>query len=124
MYGSKVSPGRENERGPEAFGPSEIAGSKGNDGTARFPFVRGAYPGDIYSPGVLLLQNLEDGRKIRVGTGQEDSEILNVRGDEVLYRVNDTIYQAKIVGDKLQAASVLVEDVDVPEIHWVFWGPR
>ena len=44
------------------------------------------------------------------------------RGDEVLYRVNDTIYQAKIVGDKLQAASVLVEDVDVPEIHWVFSG--
>jgi hypothetical protein len=41
----------------------------------------------------------------------------------VLYRVNDTIYQARIVGDKLQDNSVLVKDDDVPEIHWVFWGP-
>ena len=119
----KPSPGRENERGPEAFGDYGIAGSKGNDGTARYPFVRGAYPSQTFTPGILVLQNLEDGRKIRIETNQEDSEILSVAGDSVLYRVNDTIYHSKIAGDKLQNPSVIVRDEDVPEIHWVFWGP-
>jgi TonB family protein len=119
----KPSPGRENERGVEAFGDYEIAGSKGNDGTARFPLVRGQYDSDGFFPGVLLLQNLEDGRKMRIETGQEDSEILSVSDEVVLYRVNDAVYQANIVGDKLQGAILLAKDEDVPEIHWVFWGP-
>lgn len=79
----KPSPGRENERGVEAFGPYEIAGSRGNPGNARFPLVQGQFDSDVFSPGVLVLQNLDDGRKIRIETGQEDSEILNVNGDIV-----------------------------------------
>jgi hypothetical protein len=77
---------------------------------------------NILLPGVLILQNLADGRKIRIETGQEDSEILRVEADIVLYRVNDTIYQAKIVGDQLKDTTVVVKDEDVPEIHWVFWS--
>jgi hypothetical protein len=73
-------------------------------------------------PGILVMQNLSDARKIRIETGQEDSEILWVGSDNVLYRVNDTIYQAKIAGDKLQDTTVVVKDEDVPEIHWVFWS--
>jgi hypothetical protein len=76
----------------------------------------------VLAPGILVLQNLADGRKIRIETGQEDSEILRVEGETVLYRVNDTIYQAKIVGDQIKDAIVIVKDEDVPEIHWAFWS--
>jgi hypothetical protein len=125
MDNAKTGPGRENERGQEAFGnSSEIAGQSGNPGNARFPLVRGAVDGgtSTFLPGVLLLDNVKDGRRIRIETGQEDSEILQVRNDTVLYRVNDTIYQAAIQGSQLQGVSVVAKDEDVPEIHWVFWS--
>ncbi|MGH9775894.1 MAG: hypothetical protein ACRD50_13205 [Candidatus Acidiferrales bacterium] len=106
----KPSPGRDNER---------------SQATDRLPNVQelyATYEGRwIWRPGDLILQNLADGRKIRIETGQEDSEILLVEGETVLYRVNDTIYQAKIAGEKLQDSAVVVKDEDVPEIHWVFW---
>jgi hypothetical protein len=117
-----TSPGAENERNTGG------AGGRGQGLTARLPNVRQEYGNQslAWLPGVLVLQNLEDGRKIRIETNQADSEILSVRGDTVLYRyrVNDTIYEARIVGGALQGASVLVKDEDVPEIHWVFWGPQ
>jgi hypothetical protein len=75
-------------------------------------------------PGTLLLDNLEDGRRITIDTGQEDSEILTVRADGlVLYRVNDSIFSAQIEGDKLSQPTLVVKDEDVPEVHWVFWSP-
>jgi hypothetical protein len=84
----------------------------------------GNFYGYLYfSPGRLSLQNLDDGRRIVIDTRQEDSEILWIGTDEVLYRVNDTIFQARIVGEKLREPSVIVEDEQVPEIHWAFWGP-
>jgi hypothetical protein len=73
-------------------------------------------------PGILMLQNLGDGRKIRIETDQEDSEILWADDNSALYRVNDAIYQAQIIGDKLQDTTMIVKDQDVPEIHWVFWS--
>jgi hypothetical protein len=95
--------------------------------TDRLPATRNEYAefGGYWAwmPGILSLQNLEDGRKIRIETGQEDSEILWAGPDIVLYRVNDAIFQAKIVGDKLQDTTLVVRDEDVPEVHWVFWGP-
>ena len=105
------SPGRENER---------------DTGSGLLPSVRSGYQNFRgrwnWSPGVLTLQNLVDERKIRIETGQEDSEILRADGDVVLYRVNDTIYQARIEGDQLKDTSVVVKDEDVPEIHWAFWS--
>lgn len=107
----KASPGRESERRVE---------------TDRLPNVQNEYA--IFAgkwtwfPGILTLQNLADGRKIRIETGQEDSEILRVEGDMVLYRINDTIFQAKIVGDQIKDSIVIVKDEDVPEIHWAFWS--
>ena len=107
----RVSPGRERER---------------NTGTDRLPNVQDEYSSSIsenyWRSGTQVLQNLSDGRIIRIETGQEDSEILLVDKELVLYRVNDTIYQAKIAGDKIQDSAILVKDDDVPEIHWVFWG--
>jgi hypothetical protein len=95
--------------------------------TDRLPSVYGEY-GAYCSlnhrrfPGVLVLQNLQDNRRIRLETHQEDSEILFVSGDSVLYRINDAIFQAKIVGDALRDTSLLARDEDVPEVHWVFWS--
>jgi hypothetical protein len=73
-------------------------------------------------PGDLALHNLKTGQRVAFHTGQEDSEVLWVETDTVLYRVNDTIYQAKIVGDQLKDATVVVKDEDVPEIPWAFWS--
>lgn len=107
----KEGPGRQNERSAQSD---------------RLPDVQQEYrnwAGRYYwLPGILTLQNLADGRKIRIVTGQEDSEILRADGDVVLYRVNDTIYQARIEGDQLKDTSVVVKDEDVPEIHWAFWS--
>lgn len=111
-------PGRENERAveTEADGPHPVL----------LPPVRVLYRSfvghNIYFPGVLILQNLLDKRNIRIETGQEDSEVLWVGDEKVLYRVNDTIYQARIEGEKLADTTVVVKDEDVPEIHWVFWS--
>jgi hypothetical protein len=95
-------------------------------GTAEIPNVRQEYDnvvrGEYWLQGILTLENLSDGRKVRIETGQEDSEILQVEGDIVLYRVNDTIYRARIAGDQLKDTTVLVRDEDVPEIHWAFWS--
>jgi hypothetical protein len=107
------NPGRENER-------------TWDEKTDRLPPVQRLYEQfgrqEYARPGILGLQNLADGRKIRIETDQEDSEILWAADNSVLYRVNDGIYQAKIVGDKLRDATLIVKDEDVPEVHWVFWS--
>ncbi len=96
-------------------------------GSATLPNVREAYgcgrATDTYVPGTLFLDDLVDGRRIAIHTGQEDSEILDIRKDGlVLYRVNDSIFSAQIEGDKLSAPTLIVKDEDVPEVHWVFWS--
>jgi hypothetical protein len=49
--------------------------------------------------------------------------VLDVRADGlVLYRVNDKIFSARIEGDKLGPAKLVVKGEDVPEVHWVFWS--
>lgn len=79
---------------------------------------------DYRIPGILILDNLVDGRRITLQTNEEDSEILDVRYDGlVLYRVNDSIFSAQIEGDKLSAPTLVVKDDDVPEVHWAFWSP-
>ncbi len=107
------SPGMENER--TVWPSSEL------------PDVRDMYYNhfeDLYIPGKLAIQNLDDDRKLTLNTGQEDSEVLLIRADgEILYRVNDVIYSAKIAGNQVTDPTLIVKDVDVPEIHWAFWGP-
>jgi hypothetical protein len=109
----QASPGLENERSlpPYSYRTSDL------------PQVRGMYGTKTYMPGKLLLQNLVDGRKITINTGQQDSEVLGVRSDGlVLYRVNDEIFSAQIEGDKLSAPTLVVKGEDVPEVHWAFWS--
>ena len=54
--------------------------------------------------------------------GREDSEILWVGNNKVIYRVNDTIYEARITAKQIQDRTVIVKDKDFPENHWVFWA--
>lgn len=110
--GNPQNPGREDER---------------DTGTRLLTNIREAYAfwagRDVHIPGILVLDNLEDGRRITLQTNEEDSEILDVRSDGlVLYRVNDLIFSAQIEGDKLSAPTLVVKDDDVPEIHWAFWS--
>ncbi len=106
---NESNPGRDQERGYQ---------------TRNLPNVRAAYAfgegANAEIPGILILTNLKDGRRITVETHSEDSEILDVEQNQFLYRVNDTIYQADINGNALGPASVLAKDEDVPEVHWVF----
>ena len=94
---------------------------------AQFPDVNGGYGSlfiDLFLPGRLILDNLTDGRRIALETGQEDSEVLAIENDgRILYRANDSIYLAKIDGTQIKAPTLFVKDADVPELHWAFWGP-
>lgn len=110
--GPPGSPGIKNERGGYADQP--------------LPDVRIEYQSqflDLYMPGKIVLQDLSDGRKLDLDTGQQDSEIIAIRSDgEMLYRVNDSIYSAEIVGSQITARTLVVADGDdVPEVHWAFW---
>ncbi len=72
-------------------------------------------------PATLVLDNLEDGRRINLNTGQVDSEILTVRKDGlVLYRMNDSIFAAQIEGNKLSKPTLIVKDEGVRGVHWAF----
>jgi TonB family protein len=103
----------------EVWHPGEMAMNPGaEDGPSQI-IIPGASV-----PGILVLDNLEDGRRIILKTGQADSEILNVGEDgRVLYRVNDSIFSAEIEGDKLTNPTLAVQDGDVTGVHWVFWSP-
>jgi hypothetical protein len=107
--GRPAGPGHKNERSEEV--PGLLPNLQ--EEYSRLP---------IYYPGVLVLQNVEDGRTIRIDTGQEDSEILFVTDNDVLYRVNDTVYQARIDGNSLENSTQIVKGDDVPEIHWAFYS--
>jgi hypothetical protein len=101
-------------------------GGRGRSTTSRLPDVRMEFArvwSGSWLPGVLLLDNIVDNRRIRIETSQADSEVLSVRGNTVYYRVNDAIYQTEIIGGQLRNTSLLVKDENVPEVHWIFWGP-
>lgn len=106
--------------------PNPGAANERNMETDALPNVRELYSvfaGQNCSiPGDLALHNLDTGQIVMLHAGQEDSEILRVEGDIVLYRVNDTIYQARIEGSQLKDTTVIVKDEDVPEVHWAFWS--
>lgn len=74
-------------------------------------------------PGKIAIWNLADRRKLTLHTGQEDSEVLGLAKDgEMLYRVNDAIYSAKIDGNKIGEPALVVKAPQVTNIHWVFGG--
>lgn len=109
----RPSPGLENERNLPPYA----------NVTGNFPQVRGMYGTKTYIPGKLVLENLVDGRKVTIDTGQQDSEVLDLGEDgSVLYRVNNEVFSVRIAADKIGPATLVVKGEDVPEVHWVFWS--
>ncbi|MDR1203603.1 MAG: hypothetical protein LBL58_18500 [Tannerellaceae bacterium] len=80
--------------------------------------------GNLYSPGILYLFNVDTKKYIEWHTNQGDSEILLVQEKTVYYRIFDAIYKALIInGERLEEPELLVKDNQlVPFIHWAFLG--
>jgi hypothetical protein len=72
-------------------------------------------------PGVLLLDNLRSGRHLEIRTGAEDSEVLNITGDQICYRVNDSIFEGEISANEVVAVKLLGRSKELHNAHWAFW---
>jgi hypothetical protein len=72
-------------------------------------------------PGILLLDNLKNGTHLEINTGEEDSEILNITGGHVCYRVNDSIFEAEITGSGIEGKRELGHAPELESAHWAFW---
>jgi hypothetical protein len=76
---------------------------------------------DLNIPGEFVIQNLRDGKKMTLDTGQEDSEVLAIRDDGgVLLRVNDSIFSARIEGDRVTTPELLAKGDAAADVHWAF----
>lgn len=82
----------------------------------------------IYYPGKLFIYNTLSQSYLEWETKenevvQGDSEVLLIEDEVVYYRVNDKIYQAKIInGKQLDKPQLLLKDYRVPDIHWAFFS--
>jgi hypothetical protein len=73
-------------------------------------------------PGELLIYNVMSHVKLRISTGQGDSEVLLVADQAVFYRVNDEIYRAAILDGALGNPVRLTAGGDTFQVHWAFLG--
>ena len=101
-------------------GPSEMTfAQEGETSQVRREYA--SFQGSLRDiPGVLILDNLVDGRRIVLKTGKEDSEVLAANSDGVVYRINDEIYEAVIAGSSLARPKLLAKGTEVPSVHWAF----
>jgi hypothetical protein len=74
----------------------------------------------LYYPGTLFAIDTTSGKMITWQTGQGDSEILLIRDDNVIYRVDDSLYSARIQGTTIGTSQLLAQDEAVPDMHWAF----
>ena len=103
-----TNPGREAEREWKRSRPD-------------LPPVQGGSEGAFSEiPGKLQLINLADGVRIEIDTRMEDSEVLTVVDNNILYRINDSIYEGQIKAGQVTNVTLLVKGEHVPEIHWAF----
>jgi hypothetical protein len=77
----------------------------------------------VYAPGILFLFNAETGKSVVVETGEGDSEVLLIDSGDLYYRVNASIYKARLTDAGIGPAQVLVTDAAVFNVHWAFLGP-
>lgn len=107
---NETNPGRDSERSSR---------------TKDVPSTRDEYAtfqGSNYKiTGHLSLISLIDGTVMRINTGQEDSEIEAVHGDDVIYRVNDALMIANMRGTTVGPAHTIAKSDVIPEVHWVFF---
>jgi len=79
---------------------------------------------ELYRPGTLFLYNVEGRRYYQWDTHDGDSEVILVEGDDVYYRVDQSIYKAHIGEKAIGAPELVVEGKEVTDIHWAFFGPE
>jgi hypothetical protein len=88
------------------------------DVAARFKYGEGGLA-DI--PGILLLDNLATASHMQIRTGEEDSEILNIMGNRICYRVNDSVFEATIAKDGIKDERRIARAPELQSVHWAFW---
>jgi hypothetical protein len=74
-------------------------------------------------PGELSLYNIRTDQKYAIETGQGDSEILLIDGETVYYRVNDSVYKARIGAAAINDPEKIVSGGNTQLVHWAFLGP-
>ncbi len=75
---------------------------------------------DLWFPGILLLYDVVTGRTYRLETNQGDSEIILVDGSDAYYRVNTTLYRARIGNSTLDDITEIARDPAIGNVHWAF----
>jgi hypothetical protein len=73
--------------------------------------------------GQLFISNQKIGAEYEIDTGEADSEVVLVTDEFVIYRVNDLLMRASIVGGKLDTPVVFAKGEEVAGTHWIFEGP-
>jgi hypothetical protein len=85
--------------------------------------VRDEYAGNqaYYSaiPGELILDNLRNHKHFTIHTGQEDSEVLEVSGDTVIFRVNDELKSMPLAGTDQGHEQLILKDARLTSVHWI-----
>ena len=77
----------------------------------------------IRLPGRITLFHSTDGQQLRIETGEDDTEVLAIHEGKVYYRVNDQLWRAGILKDKLAPPELVFESPVIGDVHWIFWGP-
>ncbi len=102
------SPGTRDRQEPSPTGP---------------PFDWEAKSLSVYMPGLVYLYHVPTRRRIVEETRQGDTEVLWVKDERVLYRCDQTLYEARIEGTRLLDRRKLIERDFIRDVHWVFYGP-
>ncbi|MDO8270410.1 MAG: hypothetical protein Q7U82_00615 [Gammaproteobacteria bacterium] len=92
-------------------------------GTFLAPEERIAYS-QMRQTGRLYLYNVSSKAFVEYMTGNPDSEVLLIDGDDIYIRVGDELIKGQIAGDQLVDQEVLVKAPEVLNLHWLAVSPR
>lgn len=91
-----------------------------------FPSAAERFEMKGYAPsGRLFLYNARTNALIVHDTGEPNSEVLHVDGDDAAwYRVSDELRRAPILGDRLGPPEVVAKGPELWPVHWLFFGKQ
>jgi hypothetical protein len=76
-----------------------------------------------YLPGKLFGYDSATGQSFLLDTGQRDSEALIVHGNTLIFRVNNSLYEAPIGTESASGLKPLASDAVLGHAHWAFFSP-